>query len=44
LHRIPVMPFTQTEIDGTNNRLLELAFTGEVRHRTQPSELHASST
>src|SRR5674476_311385 len=38
LHRIPVMPFTQTEIDGTNNRVLELAFAGEVRHRTQPSE------
>lgn len=38
LHRIPVMPFTQTEIDATSNRLLELAFTGEVPHTALRSQ------
>ena len=37
LHRIPVMPFTQTEIDRTENQLLELAFAGDIQHRAQPS-------
>ncbi|MEA5118599.1 MAG: AAA family ATPase, partial [Propionicimonas sp.] len=37
LHRIPVMPFTQTEIDRTDNRLLEQAFSGDIQHRVQPS-------
>ncbi len=37
LQRIPVMPFTQTEIERTDNRLLEQAFAGDVERRAQPS-------
>ncbi|MFT3943259.1 MAG: ATP-binding protein [Ancrocorticia sp.] len=32
IQRVPVMPFTQTEIDGTDNSLIERAFEGEVLH------------
>ncbi len=32
VQRVPVMPLTQTEIDGTANNLLERAFEGDVAH------------
>ena len=32
LQRLAVMPFTQTEIDATDNHFVERAFAGEIRH------------
>lgn len=37
LQRLPVMPLTQTEIDGTSNRFLERAIDGEIRHTADPA-------
>lgn len=37
LHRVPVMPFTQAEIDHTGSRFLERAFEGTLAHTSQPS-------
>lgn len=36
IQRLPVMPLTQTEIDGTDNRFIEHAFAGEIRHTPLP--------
>lgn len=38
IQRLEVMPFTQTEIDGTENRFVERAFEGELEHSPEPSE------
>lgn len=32
IQRLPVMPLTQTEIDGTDNRFIERAFDGDIPH------------
>jgi len=37
LQRLPIMPLTQTEIDGTSNDLIAAAFEGEVAHSTRPA-------
>lgn len=37
IQRIPVMPFTQTEIDGTGNRLIERAFASDIPHTATPA-------
>lgn len=37
IQRLPVMPLTQTEIDGSNNHFLERAFESEVPHTAMPA-------
>jgi len=37
LQRLPVMPFTQTEIDATRNELIARAFDGDVQHSARPA-------
>lgn len=36
IQRLPVLPLTQTEIDGTRNRFIERAFEGAIRHSANP--------
>lgn len=38
IQRLPVMPFTQTEIDGTDNRFIERAFDSDISHSATPSK------
>lgn len=37
IQRLPVMPFTQTEIDGSNNHLIERAFASDILHTASPA-------
>ncbi|MGB4779397.1 ATP-binding protein [Microbacterium sp.] len=37
IQRLPVMPLTQTEIDGTSNRFIERAFEGDIPHTADPA-------
>ncbi len=37
IQRLPVMPFTQTEIDGTDNHFIEQAFEAHIEHIARPS-------
>lgn len=37
IQRLPVMPLTQTEIDGTANRFIERAFEGDIHHTADPT-------
>lgn len=37
IQRLPVMPFTQTEIDDTGNRFIERAFESEIPHTATPA-------
>lgn len=37
LQRLSVMPFAQTEIDGSDNRLIERAFESDITHTATPS-------
>lgn len=38
VQRLPVMPLTQTEIDGTDNQLIERAFDSDIRHTATPAK------
>jgi predicted AAA+ superfamily ATPase len=38
IQRLPVLPLTQTEIDGTRNCFIERAFEGDVRHTATPAK------
>ncbi|QIM15812.1 ATP-binding protein [Leucobacter insecticola] len=37
IQRLTVMPFTQTEIDGTDNRFIERAFESSITHSATPA-------
>ncbi|MGO1736439.1 MAG: ATP-binding protein [Leucobacter sp.] len=37
IQRLPVMPFTQTEIDGTDNHFIERAFESDIPHTATPA-------
>lgn len=38
IQRMPVLPLTQTEIDGTRNHFIERAFEGDVPHTADPAK------
>lgn len=38
IQRLPVMPFTQTEIDDTDNHFIERAFESDVPHTATPAK------
>lgn len=38
LQRLSVMPFTQTEIDGSDNQLIERAFESDISHTVRPAK------
>lgn len=37
IRRLPVMPFTQTEIDGSDNHFIEHAFESDILHTAAPA-------
>lgn len=37
IQRLPVMPFTQAEIDGTDNHFIERAFESDIPHTATPA-------
>lgn len=40
IQRLTVLPLTQTEIDGTNNRFIERAFEGDIPHTADAAMAH----
>lgn len=38
IQRLPVMPFTQTEIDDTDNHFIERAFESDISHSATPAK------
>lgn len=43
IQRLPVMPFTQTEIDNTDNHFIERAFDSDIPHTAKPSKTTRSN-